>query len=203
MLANWEMCDTKFCWHIYDLVIYCQINFHVSTSQSHHFCQCQHPQLQCGRHVQLRCVLRRCPVIEARPLLVLAPGAKSAPALCTETTVAIVHAAPDPMTTVAAEQEVLPLSSVSSVGVQFGTSHPSEATTATMREHHSLQYRYQRSLAHAAKLRADLKLSRAELLKMCKAYHKAVAWKDELPADVVAFLEEQIAAGSKKKGGHR
>ena len=102
------------------------------------------------------------------------------------------------MTTAAAAQEVLPLSSVSSAGVQFATSHPSEATTATMREHHSLRYRYKKSLARAAKIRADLKLSRAELLKTRKACHKAVAWKDELPADVVAFLEEQIAARLQK-----
>ena len=76
-------------------------------------------------------------------------------------------------------------------------------TTITNRKLHSVQYHYKRSLVRSTKVRSDLKLCRSELLKECKAHTKAVAWKDELPSDVVTFLEEQIAARSKKKCGHR
>jgi hypothetical protein len=78
-----------------------------------------------------------------------------------------------------------------------------KARNTAARQLHSLRFRYKRSLKRSAIVRRNLKLCRDELCTLRKAYKKAVDWKNKLPADVVAFLEEQIAAGTVKKCGHR
>jgi hypothetical protein len=67
----------------------------------------------------------------------------------------------------------------------------------------SARYSNKRSAVRLATTRLKLKACQRELLKVRKELKQAISWKNKIPSNVAAFLEEQIAAASKKKRGHR